>query len=169
MARPAAALRDSIMQPQHLASALVSVFACASLAASCVQSPERAPTDSPSVETLDDDGDFGGDPDVGGSVGGDPDIGGSVGGDPAYSWTPPTGTPGDVDVGESESEPDAASSGGDASFPVLPSYSSSPSPQPRPPARTDTVSCYKFEGCRSSFGINTLRDPHQAACFMTAS
>jgi hypothetical protein len=63
------------MRSQPLASSLLTAFACALLAASCAQRPESPPIDSPSIEAQDDDGDFGGDPDVGGTVGG------SVGGD----------------------------------------------------------------------------------------
>jgi hypothetical protein len=127
------------MPRKHLASALVSVFACALLAASCTQSSEGPPIDSPRIEGQDDDGDFGGDPDVGSSVGGD---------DPAYSWSPPAGVQGDSDVGDSAPDPNTSTDDGSSS----PSLSSSPSPIPKPPARTDTVSCYKFE-----YGADCLR------------
>jgi hypothetical protein len=49
--------RRTLRQPKHLASALVSVFACAVLAASCARSLESPPIDSPRIETTDDDGD----------------------------------------------------------------------------------------------------------------
>jgi hypothetical protein len=121
------------MRAKHLGSALGSALACALLAASCVQSPESPPIDGPLIETTDDNGEFGGDPDVGGGVGSDPDVGGSVG-DPAYSWSPPSGTPSDGDVGDSESEPDAASSGGDAMWGYGPrSPVRSPGDQPANP------------------------------------
>jgi hypothetical protein len=98
------------MSPRVLTCVLVLGFSSTLLAGACAQRP---PTESPPIETQDDDGDFGSDPEVGGSVGSDPEVGGSVGGDPAYSWSPPSGTPSEGDVGDSEPDPSAGSSGGD--------------------------------------------------------
>ena len=70
------------MRTRHLACALVAAFGGGLLAVACVQSPESAPIDAPRVETTDDDGDFGGDPDVGGSIGSDPVARGGFSSDP---------------------------------------------------------------------------------------
>jgi hypothetical protein len=144
---------DSIVQTKHFASALLAVLACAPLAASCVQHPETPPIDSPPLETKDDDGDFGGDPDVGGSIGGDPDVGGSIGGDPVYSWSPPSGTPTDGDV--SDSDPDT-NTGDDSSSIASP-------PADRQGLVVDVVNCYKFE-----YGSDCLQRCRDAGHRVTA-
>lgn len=124
------------MRTTHLAAACV----CASLTASCGQSPKSPSTDIPRIEAMDDDGDFGGDPDIGGSVGGDPGTSSSIGGDPTYAWSPPAGVQGGADVGDSEPDPSTNTGDDSSPYPVL-----SANPSPNPQGRPDTVSCYKFE------------------------
>ena len=111
------------MSPKHLASALLAAFAGALLVASCAQGGPETAIESPPIETTDDDGD----------IGGDPDVGGSVGGDPAWSWLPPGGAPSAGDVGDPDPAPDTNSSGaGDLAGEYGPSYPVHP-PGRQPP------------------------------------
>jgi hypothetical protein len=121
------------MHTTYFASASLVALLGGLLVTSCVESPESPVIESPPMETKDD-----GDPDVG--IGTDPDVGGSIGGsgegDPAYSWSPPSGTPTEGNVGDSEPNPNT-SSGDDSS-----SASSPAAPQG---LLVDVVNCYKFE------------------------
>ncbi len=90
------------MTHKHIAAVFIAVSMCAMLAASCAQSTESPTTESPAIETKDDEGDFGSDPDIGGSVGGDPD----------WSWLPPTCDATTGEVGDSDPDPDTGDVGG---------------------------------------------------------
>jgi hypothetical protein len=105
----------------HLTSALGLTFTCALLAASCVQPQERRETTpSPAIQPQE-DGDFGGDPDM--SLGADPDT--SLGGALSGSLG------GETRVGA-----------GDDSDATPSSSSEAPS---QPEGHPDSVSCNKFE------------------------
>ncbi len=101
--RPGTSLAQAPSMLRQLAAALVvSVGGCL-LAASCgTQGPAAKPVEdgAPGVET-EDDGDFGGDPDVVGSIGGDT-------GEPSWWWSPPS-CAATGQVGDSDPDPDTGS------------------------------------------------------------
>jgi hypothetical protein len=88
------------LRVRTVVSALVVTFAGVLLASGFGQGPESLPIESQPFQTQDDEGDTG-----------DPGIGSNVGDEPAYSWSPPSGTPSEEEVGDSEPEPNTSSSG----------------------------------------------------------
>ncbi len=112
------------MTHRHAAAAFIAASLCAVLAASCVQSADSEP-----IETKDEDGDVGSDPDTSSGIGGEPA--------PDYNWSPPADVP-SANTGDSDADPDPDTSdvGG-----AIGGYSPSPAAPAHPPAVMPLAPC----------------------------
>jgi hypothetical protein len=124
------------MRSSHIASAFIAASACALLAASCARSPASQPIE-PTIETTDDEGDFGTDPDTSGNIGAEPT-------EPNYSWSLPSGdtSPGD---GDSDSNLDPDTSGGGYPMPIYTPGSPVHSPRVMPLAPCEAKCQEEYE------------------------
>ncbi len=113
------------MTTRHVASAFLAVSLSAVLAASCAEDTAIQP-----IETKDDDGDVGSDPDTSGSIGWAPAL-------PDYTWSAPTCDPSDGD-GDSDPDPPPDTSGG---YSPSPAGRSPARPTARPPAVMPLAPC----------------------------